>query len=164
MIVPFEFRMTLNNEAKTGGVPEVPDIARELREAGLKATPQRVAIVASLTGDQTHPTAQEIYDRLRPDFPGMAFATVYNTLSALMRVGRLTSLSLGGAARFDPNVGMHDHAICDRCGKVRDVASAGSPKAGARELATQPLDGFTIQRVERIYRGTCGECRSADDA
>lgn len=147
--------MTLNKEAVQGR-----DVARELREAGLKATPQRVAIVASLTGDRTHPTAQEIYDRLRAQFPGMAFATVYNTLSALMRVGRLTSLALGGATRFDPNVEAHDHAICDRCGKIRDVPAA---RNGDRRGAGS-LEGFTIERVERIYRGTCAECRSTDDA
>ena len=148
--------MSLNKEAVQGR-----DAARELREAGLKATPQRVAIVAALTGDQTHPTAQELYDRLRERFPGMAFATVYNTLSALMRVGRLSSLSLGGATRFDPNVAAHDHAICDRCGKVRDVPVVEVAEVQGR---AEPVDGFTVQRVERIYRGTCAECRSADDA
>jgi len=120
-----------------------------------------VAIVAALTGDQTHPTAQELYDRLRERFPGMAFATVYNTLSALMRVGRLSSLSLGGATRFDPNMAAHDHAICDGCGKVRDVPVMDVVETVSR---AEPVHGFTVQRVERIYRGICAECRSADDA
>lgn len=139
--------MTLNNES----------FAEELRAAGLKATPQRVAIVACLAGDETHPTAQEIFDRLRPSFPGMAFATVYNTLSALMRVGRLSSLSLGGATRFDPNVTPHHHAICERCGKVRDIPADRDDEA---QLGGT-VEGFTIHRVERVYRGVCAECRDA---
>lgn len=143
--------MYLNKEALQD------DIARELRDAGLKATPQRVAIVACLAGDETHPTAQEIFDRLRAEFPGMAFATVYNTLSALMRVGRLSSLSLGGATRFDPNVEPHHHAICERCGCVRDVPLGDHEEAATAEA---PLPGFEIHRVERIYRGLCAECRS----
>lgn len=145
-MVPVRFGMSLNNEA----------FAKELREAGLKATPQRVAIVACLAGDETHPTAQEIFDRLRPSFPGMAFATVYNTLSALMRKGRLSSLSLGGATRFDPNVTPHHHAICERCGKVRDIPAAD----GEESDVTSTVEGFEIHRVERIYRGVCGECRA----
>lgn len=144
--------MALNNEALQMQVVD------ELRAAGLKATPQRVAIVTCLAGDETHPTAQEIFDRLRPEFPGMAFATVYNTLSALMRVGRLSSLSLGGATRFDPNVTPHHHAICERCGKVRDVASADFTEPPPRGV----LEGFEVHRVERIYRGVCGECSGAE--
>ena len=142
--------MALNNER----LQDV--IAEELRTAGLKATPQRVAIVACLAGDETHPTAQEIFDRLRPEFPGMAFATVYNTLSALMRVRRLSSLSLGGATRFDPNVSPHHHAVCDGCGKVRDVPANENEDARPASV----LEGFEIHRVERIYRGLCAECRS----
>lgn len=134
------------------------EIASELRAAGLKATAQRVAIVSCLAGDGTHPTAQEIFDRLRPAFPGMAFATVYNTLSALMRVGRLSSLSLGGATRFDPNVEAHHHAVCDRCGKVRDVP-LGTEDEPLRPGSTV-LEGFEIHRVERVYRGMCAECCS----
>ena len=146
-MVPLRFGMALNNES----------FAEELRAAGLKATPQRVAIVACLAGDETHPTAQEIFDRLRPSFPGMAFATVYNTLSALMRKGRLSSLSLGGAMRFDPNVAPHHHAICERCGKVRDIPA----REEDRGHLGSTVEGFEVHRVERIYRGVCGECRDA---
>jgi Fur family peroxide stress response transcriptional regulator len=59
----------------------------DLKRAGLKLTPQRIAIVRELDGDETHPTAQELYERLLPAFPTMSFATVYNTLAALERAG-----------------------------------------------------------------------------
>jgi Fur family peroxide stress response transcriptional regulator len=88
----------------------------------------------------------------------MAFATVYNTLSALMRVGRLSSLSLGGATRFDPNVAPHHHAICERCGKVRDIPATAED---AVHLGST-VEGFEVHRVERIYRGVCGECRTTN--
>ncbi len=136
------------------------EAVQELRAAGLKATPQRVAIVASLAGDESHPTAQEIFDRLRPGFPGMAFATVYNTLSTLKRVGFLASLSYGGATRFDPNVEPHYHAVCDRCGEVRDVTRAAE-HPGGDDLPE--VEGFEVHRVERIYRGLCLTCRSERD-
>src|ERR1700755_83692 len=92
------------------------DAARALRDAGLKATPQRLAILRSLASDETHPTAQELYERLSTDIPGLSVATVYNTLSALTRIGHCTPLELGGPLRFDPNVDPHDHAVCERCG------------------------------------------------
>lgn len=141
--------MSLNNDQDRDRV------VHELREAGLKATPQRVAIAAALSGDVTHPTAQEIFHRLQGEFPGMSFATVYNTLSALERVGRVRPLNVGGPTRFDPNVDAHHHAICDRCGAVRDV-----PLDGTEHGDERLVEGFEIERVERIYRGVCAACRA----
>lgn len=128
-----------------------------LREAGLRLTPQRLAIVQCLAGDETHPTAQEIHDRLQARFPGIAVATVYNTLSALTRIGVCRQLDMEGPARFDPNVATHHHAVCDRCGAVRDVRAALD-----ESVERAPLPGFRVSRVEKTYRGTCGQCsRSA---
>src|SRR6185436_6928124 len=93
-----------------------------VREAGLKLTPQRMAIVEAIADDPSHPTAQELYDRLRPELPTMSFATVYNTLAALTAAGLCASRALSrGSSRFDPNTEPHDHAVCDGCGKVMDV-------------------------------------------
>jgi Fe2+ or Zn2+ uptake regulation protein len=129
--------------------------AQTLREAGLKATPQRIAILRALDGDETHPTAQELYERLRGEFPTLSVATVYNTLSALTRMARCVPLELGGPVRFDPNVSAHDHAVCERCGRIRDVGLQPSA-ADAAELS-----GFQVHRVERIYRGFCAQCTEA---
>jgi Fe2+ or Zn2+ uptake regulation protein len=130
-----------------------------LREAGLKITAQRLAIVECLAGDYTHPTAQEVYERLRPRFPTMAVATVYNTLSALDSIGQCRKLDMGGAIRFDPNRAPHDHAVCERCGAIRDVDLAD----GAHQQPAEPpaLSGFRVERVERIYRGVCAQCAGA---
>ena len=78
---------------------KVDDLVDALRAAGLKLTAQRLAIVECLADDVTHPTAQELYERLRPQFPTMSVATVYNTLSALTDIGRCRRLDLGGASR-----------------------------------------------------------------
>ena len=144
------------------------EAARALREVGLKATPQRLAILRSLAGDETHPTAQELFERLSSEFPSLSVATVYNTLSALTRIGRCTPLELGGPLRFDPNVDPHDHAVCERCGAIRDVSAPGEPDVDPEEPAAEGapapegLPGFTVRRVERIYRGLCAACAAQD--
>ena len=93
-----------------------------LRAGGVKLTPQRRAIVQLFAGDPTHPTAQAIFDRLAESYPGMSFATVYNTLAKLREYGLCREIGVAsGPARFDPNVGRHHHTVCDRCGAVRDV-------------------------------------------
>jgi len=136
-----------------------------VRASGLKLTPQRMAIVRELCADPTHPTAQELFERLRPALPTMSFATVYNTLDALTSAGLCAALSLApGAARFDPNMAAHHHAVCDRCGLVRDVpaGSAGPRGAGGGDVPTPAslaaAPGFRVRSVERIYRGLCAAC------
>jgi Fe2+ or Zn2+ uptake regulation protein len=136
----------------------------DLKRAGLKMTPQRIAIVRLFAEDDSHPTAQDLYERLRPAFPSMSFATVYNTLDALARAGLAGIVRLpgkrGDAARFDPNTGPHHHAVCDGCGAVLDVvAGTLSPTAAAREKLRRVAPGFDVRAVERIYRGLCGDCR-----
>lgn len=157
-----------------------------VRAAGLKLTPQRIAIVRALAADPSHPTAQEIFDRLQASMPTMSFATVYNTLDALAQAGLCGSLSLSpGPARFDPNMVPHHHVVCDGCGLVRDVISlsddgaasrpkphddgtANRPKAQRVTRAASPtaqalqhdpaLTGFEVRAVEHIYRGLCAAC------
>jgi Fe2+ or Zn2+ uptake regulation protein len=132
---------------------------RDLKGAGLKMTPQRIAIVRLFAADESHPTAQALYDRLHGDFPSMSFATVYNTLDALASAGLSGTLRLGNAARFDPNTAPHHHAVCDRCGAIRDVPAAGGvPGAGTLRRLRRASPGFTVRAVERVYRGLCAKC------
>jgi len=135
----------------------VDAILQRVRTAGLKLTPQRVAIVQELVQDPTHPTAQELYERLRRAQPTMSFATVYNTLDALAAAGLCSSLALSpGASRFDANMAPHDHLVCDGCGLVRDVHRMVGKAAEA--LPPPPTDGFQVRAVEQIYRGLCADC------
>ena len=162
----------------------VSAMLERVRASGLKLTPQRVAIVRELAADPTHPTAQELFERLRPTLPTMSFATVYNTLDALASAGLCAALSLSpGASRFDPNMAPHHHAVCDRCGLVRDAAAltqatpstqaaseassaapasaaaSDGPDAGPRsEHGLPDVVGFEVRAVERIYRGLCASC------
>ena len=136
---------------------------RDLKRAGLKLTPQRMAIVRLFAGDETHPTAQDMFERLRPAFPSMSFATVYNTLDTLARTGLAGIVRLpgkrGDAARFDPNSDPHHHAVCDGCGAVLDItAGTLAPSVAAVKKVRRAAPGFSVRAVERIYRGLCARC------
>ena len=132
---------------------------RDLKRAGLKMTPQRIAIVKLFAVDATHPTAQDLFERLRAEFPSMSFATVYNTLDALASAGLSSTLRLGNAARFDPNTSAHHHAVCDRCGAIRDIpAETMAPKAATVRKLRKVAGGFSVRVVERVYRGLCSAC------
>jgi Fur family peroxide stress response transcriptional regulator len=134
----------------------------DLKRAGLKLTPQRIAIVREIADDLTHPTAQTLFERLRPAFPTMSFATVYNTLDALARCGLTGSLNAGHgsrAVRFDPNTEPHHHAVCDSCGTVVDIPPESPESSFTPPPAT--LNGFRVLREERTYRGLCHRCTAA---
>lgn len=132
----------------------------ELKRARLKLTPQRIAIVRELAGDASHPTAQDLFDRLRAAFPTMSFATVYNTLDTLATHGLLGSLRLGAAVRFDPNTTAHHHAVCDRCLAVIDLPAEPLDAGSARRLG-RLTGGFRVTTEERTYRGLCPACAPA---
>jgi len=146
-----------------GGQAAVQALLARVRAAGLKMTPQRMAIVREVAADESHPSAQELFDRLRPGMPTMSFATVYNTLAALCSAGLGTSLSLApGSTRFDPNMHPHDHLVCDRCGAVRDVLEPAAPRAlPAQQALARTAPGFTVRVVEQIFRGLCSDCARA---
>jgi Fur family peroxide stress response transcriptional regulator len=140
-----------------------------LRAEGLKLTAQRRAIVEQFATDESHPTAQELFERLGGVFPKMSFATVYNTLDALAHAGLSSTLRFNrsatesrgreaNAARFDPNIEPHHHAVCDRCGSVSDIP-ARSLAADAPRVLNDGAPGFELRAVERIYRGLCQSCR-----
>ncbi|MDB5221106.1 MAG: Peroxide stress regulator PerR, family [Myxococcaceae bacterium] len=131
----------------------------DLKRAGLKLTPQRIAIVRELADDLSHPTAQALFERLRPAYPTMSFATVYSTLDVLVGKGLAGSLNAdqgSRAVRFDPNVEPHHHAICDACGCVLDIPLDNIPLDGP--VPTAELEGFRVLREERTYRGLCHRC------
>jgi Fur family peroxide stress response transcriptional regulator len=141
----------------------VEQMTAGLRAAGLKLTPQRLAIVRELATDESHPTAQELYDRLRGALPTMSFATVYNALDALSAAGLCAAMSLSpGSGRFDPNMEPHDHLVCDACGAVRDLPAAPR-RISAPASARRRMPGFELRSVEQIFRGLCAACARASE-
>lgn len=127
--------------------------------AELRSTPQRRAVLDVLTAARDHPSAAEVYDRVRLRLPGIGPATVYRTLGLLVASGAARELSLGGdsgAARYDANTERHDHLVCDACGAAVDV-DAPIPAGLAREIAART--GFTVDSYDLQFHGRCPTCQ-----
>src|SRR3954447_3895909 len=92
----------------------------------VRLTPQRRAVLDVLRGCADHPTAAEVLERVRQRHPGIGAATVYRSLGLLVETGEALELSLGdgASARYDGNVTVHDHLVCDACGRAVDVTRA----------------------------------------
>jgi len=118
----------------------------------LKLTPQRIAILDYLEGNKSHPSAEDIYGGVAKRLPTISFATVYNTLSALVRRGQLLKLTIDPSkARYDPNTSPHHHLICTHCKTIEDV--------DARYRIALPDTNFEVARSHVEFYGTCPKCR-----
>jgi Fur family ferric uptake transcriptional regulator/Fur family peroxide stress response transcriptional regulator len=123
-------------------------------------TPQRQAVLDVLLGSHDHPTATEVYDRVRRTQPGIGAATVYRSLALLVESGQAVELSLGdgSSARYDGNTARHDHVVCDGCGRAVDVETPLPP----RTVPTLSRDtGFAITGYDLQFRGRCPDCAAA---
>ncbi|MCS7461377.1 peroxide-responsive transcriptional repressor PerR [Paenibacillus doosanensis] len=135
---------------------------QKLRQLGVRMTPQRHAILAYLLNTMSHPTADEIYKALAPQFPSMSVATVYNNLKVFIEVGLVREMTYGDhSSRFDADMSDHYHALCEECGKLVDFAY--KPLDDLEKTAGQET-GFLVKshRVE-VY-GICAECATAKRA
>ena len=103
-----------------------PDALSDVfRADGRKITAQRQCIFRALEGDVTHPSAEQVHQRVLCEMPNVSLKTVYQTLNDLAELGAISVLDVGtGSSRFDPNVeNTHHHLVCRSCGKVRDLAT-----------------------------------------
>lgn len=92
-----------------------------LRDHGLRATRQREDVYIALASTKAHKCADELFEEVRDNQPGMSLATVYNTLEALAASGLCRKLpSANGASRYDADVSEHAHLVTQD-GKVIDV-------------------------------------------
>lgn len=126
-----------------------------LRAKGLRATPQRRAIIDAVLATGGHVTAQSVYDRVRTELPTISLKTIYETLHSLVAVGELRELVLGvGPIRFDTTVRPHHHAICLNCNRILDM------DFDTDLLPVDQRQRFSIVRTDVIAWGRCPECQA----
>ena len=114
---------------------------------------QRERIYQAVRDSREHPTAQMIYDALRPELPKLSLGTVYRNLQQMAAEGRLTQLD-GPVARFDAVLAPHTHLCCAHCGQVAD----GVLPYDAALDRTAMADGWTITGHSLTFTGICPAC------
>jgi len=130
-------------------------VSNALKKLGLKSTPQRIAILKLLEGNTSHPSAEQIYRQLKAQYPSLSLATVYNTLDALVRCGKLQEIRIEtGRRRFDPDLRPHGHFLCRACRSVFDFDLTPA------DIRT-PFDvgGFLVEEYSPCFFGVCPACR-----
>lgn len=120
-------------------------------------TRQRRLILQELKEFETHPTASEIYLRVRERLPKISLATVYRTLESLATMGVIRKLeTVGPESRFDGNLEPHHHLRCRVCGCFEDLYPIPSV---AEKGALDEWNGWQISSIRVEYSGVCPGCR-----
>ena len=137
----------------------VDNLIRLFREKGFKITAQRRLIFELLAGDDSHPTAEEIYERVISVMPEVSRTTVYNTLRELVALGELTEVDdpNQSGTRYDTNPGHHHHLFCMRCGALTDVARDFE----SVRLSPEEAEGYRIVKSQVTFYGYCPKCQRA---
>ncbi|MGV8057591.1 MAG: Fur family transcriptional regulator [Smithellaceae bacterium] len=137
------------------------NLIRQLKEKGLKITPQRLAIVDALVENSTmHPSATLIFNEARKKAKRVSLSTVYATLKELSVSGLIKALEFDRMEnRYDADLSEHLNLICKRCGAIFDfnLPAIIEPKDIARKT------GFIVTDTRMEYYGYCSDCLKRPD-
>ena len=125
------------------------DIYEILRSAGVRPTPQRVAVARYVLGTDSHPTADEVLAKARRECPTLSRATVYNTLTRLAAHGLVRPQTIReGVVVFDAHTERHHHFVDEATGKIYDVPWEALSVSGEKRLR-----GYEVKDYQVVMRG-----------
>ena len=120
-----------------------------LKNHGINPSAQRVAVAKYVLHTDEHPSADEVWTRVRKRFPHVSRATVYNTLNLFVEKGLLRQFVLTeGRVVFDPKTDAHHHFIDEDSGRIHDV-----PWDAVKVSNVPKLDGFEVREYQVVMRG-----------
>ena len=144
---------------KTAGVPTTSECERMLREAALRVTRPRVAVLGAVH-DHPHADTETIIGEVRTQVGEVSHQAVYDVLKVLTGAGLVRRIQPSGSlSRYEARVGdNHHHVVCRSCGAIADVECA---VGSAPCLEASSTNGFEIDEAEVVYWGRCPECQAA---
>lgn len=131
-------------------------IADMFENQNLRMTRQRQVILEELRKVKTHPSADELYEKVKRRLPRISLGTVYRNLEILTRLGEIQHVEISGALkRFDGDPNNHYHIRCTRCSRVDDVAIGPLKQV---EAALAGLTDYQITGHRLEFVGLCRKC------
>ena len=126
-------------------------LSQRLADSGLRATPQREVVYDVLLKKRDHPTADEVFARVKSDLPTISLATVYNCLETLVQCDLVRAVNFErGPTRYCPNLRPHAHFHDEKTGRTHDI---DLPPALIEKVKSVLPAGYDPTSVEIIFRG-----------
>jgi len=145
-------RATASDEA-------TPSPDETIHGRGFRMTDQRRAVYDALMTRRDHPTAVEVFMRVKGRMPSISLATVYNCLETLTDCGLVKSVNHDREpSRYCPNLEEHAHFFCTDCGAVADIPLRS--KKQPRDIWDVPAE-ILIEQSDVAFRGLCPKCAKA---
>lgn len=134
-------------------------LVAELRQRGMRVTPQRLVIHRALCSQSQHMTAEQVLASVSDVLPGTSLPTVYSTLELLETLHLVRRVGTGnGAVVFDSRVEPHAHTACRQCGAMADLEGTAAPDD---VLARAGASGFVPDHAQLVVWGLCAACAAA---
>ncbi len=126
------------------------------RKNGVKVTHQRLEIYREIMKAEDHPSAEDIYRRIRPRLPTVSLDTVYRTLDMFEKLGIISRVEvLDDRARFDPHQEPHHHLVCTVCKRILDFSW---PEMDSLKPPIPTDEWGRVVSSHLELRGICREC------
>lgn len=126
-------------------------LAERLSHSGLRNTPQRETVYRALLDQRDHPTADEVYSRVRPEMPSISLATVYNCLETLVQCDLVRQVNFErGPTRYCPNLMPHAHFHDEQTGATHDIDVPADILERIRALLPP---GYSAKAIEITFHG-----------
>ena len=127
-------------------------------ETTTKQFRKRNAILAYLRQTDTHPSAEMVFNQLKPEYPDLSLGTVYRNLTLFKDQGLIQSIgTVNGVERFDGNIEPHVHFICNGCDCVTDLPQIQVPEELNRQV--NKATGGTVDMCHLTFTGYCKDCK-----
>ena len=135
------------------------DLQVMLREAGLRVTSPRVAVLSAVYA-HPHADTDSIIRAVRKALPVVSHQAVYDCLHAMTAAGLLRRIQpAGSVARYESRIAdNHHHVVCRSCAAIADVDCA---VGAAPCLTASDAQGFSIDEAEVVYWGLCPDCSTS---
>lgn len=124
----------------------------------LKTSKHREKIKEILSVKNYHPTVDELFVRLKVEYPKLSLATVYRNLEQLCQIKEIWKIEIPGSpARYDGNMEKHFHKRCVSCGEITDFF----PDPSLDEVISSMVDdnSFKLKSYKIDFLGLCDKCK-----
>ena len=131
---------------------------KKLKDLDFRITPQRLAVLKILAESEGHPSVEEIFEQVKPNFPTTSLATIYKTVNLLKEIGEVVQLDFSEVGnRYDGNRPYpHPHLICTKCKTIMDPDMA-TVEDLSKKLARKT--GYEILNHRLDFFGICPRCQ-----
>ena len=125
-----------------------------LREHNLKATPQRIAIVNSISNNG-HLNIDTLYENIKNKFASISLATIYKNINCMIENLLISEVKLPNQKTvYEITKAKHSHLVCVKCEEVTDIYT--NEKAIVDDICKE--NHFKVIQSDLIISGTCKNC------